>query len=70
MLAKGRAAGIETRGVSHHGFIDSIYFRDPNGYVVELCTKAAHHDAAMDPARNGAREKLQRWTAARARTAA
>jgi hypothetical protein len=38
--------------------------------VVELCTKAAHHDAAMDPAHNGAREKLQRWTAARARTAA
>jgi catechol 2,3-dioxygenase-like lactoylglutathione lyase family enzyme len=66
MLAKGRAAGIETRGVSQHGFIESIYFRDPNGYVVELCAKAADHDAAMDPARNGAREKLQRWTAARA----
>ena len=65
MLAKGRAQGIETRGVSHHGFIDSIYFRDPNGYVVELCTKAANHDAAMDPAHNDAREKLERWTAAR-----
>lgn len=63
MLAKGRAAGIETRGVSDHGFIDSIYFRDPNGYVVELCVKRAQHDAAMDPAHNGAREKLQRWTA-------
>lgn len=65
MLAKGRAAGIETRGISHHGFIDSIYFRDPNGYVIELCAKAALHDSAMDPAFNGAREKLQRWTAAR-----
>ncbi len=65
MLAKGQAQGIETRGVSHHGFIDSIYFRDPNGYVVELCAKAAHHDAAMDPAHNRAREKLQHWTAAR-----
>ena len=31
MLAKGKAQGIETRGVSNHGFIDSIYFRDPNG---------------------------------------
>jgi catechol 2,3-dioxygenase-like lactoylglutathione lyase family enzyme len=63
MLAKGRAKGIETRGVSNHGFIDSIYFRDPNGYVIELCTKREGHDAAMDPATNGAREKLQRWTA-------
>src|SRR5436190_2280910 len=39
MLAKGKACGIETRGVSNHGFIDSIYFRDPNGYVIELCAK-------------------------------
>jgi catechol 2,3-dioxygenase-like lactoylglutathione lyase family enzyme len=67
MLAKGRAAGIETRGVSDHGFIDSIYFRDPDGYVIELTAKRPGHDAAMDPARNGAREKLERWQAARAR---
>ena len=66
MLAKGRAAGIDSRGISQHGFIESIYFRDPNGYVVELCAKAPGHDVAMDPARNGARERLQRWTAARA----
>ncbi len=39
MLAKGRQAGIETRGVSDHGFIHSIYFRDPNGYVIELTAK-------------------------------
>ena len=65
MMAKGKAQGIETRGVSDHGFIDSIYFRDPNGYVIELCAKRADHDAAMDPAHNSAREKLQRWTAAK-----
>lgn len=70
MLAKGRAAGIETRGVADHGFIDSIYFRDPNGYVIELCTKKEGHDGAMDPARNGAREILQRWTAQRREAAA
>jgi catechol 2,3-dioxygenase-like lactoylglutathione lyase family enzyme len=63
MLAKGRALGIDTRGPSDHGMIDSIYFRDPNGYVVELCAKRAEHDTLMDPARNGARAKLQRWTA-------
>ena len=65
MLAKGRAAGIETRGVSDHGFIRSIYFRDPNGYVIELAAKSPGHDAAMDPACNDARDKLDRWTAAR-----
>ena len=68
MLAKGKTAGIETRGPSDHGFIDSIYFRDPNGYVIELCAKRANHDAAMDPAHNGAREKLDRWTAHKAGT--
>jgi catechol 2,3-dioxygenase-like lactoylglutathione lyase family enzyme len=65
MLARGRALGVETRGVSDHGFIDSIYFRDPNGYVIELCAKREGHDRAMDPATNGAREKLDRWTAAK-----
>jgi catechol 2,3-dioxygenase-like lactoylglutathione lyase family enzyme len=66
MFAKGKALGIETRGVSDHGFIDSIYFRDPNGYVIELCAKRPNHDAEMNPATNSAREKLERWTAAKA----
>jgi catechol 2,3-dioxygenase-like lactoylglutathione lyase family enzyme len=70
MLAKGKSAGIETRGVSDHGFIHSIYFRDPNGYVIELTTKLPNHDSEMNPATNGAREKLDRWTAARRRQAA
>ena len=62
MLERGRGRDIETRGVSDHHFIDSIYFRDPNGYVIELCAKRDNHDAVMDPASNGAREKLDRWT--------
>jgi catechol-2,3-dioxygenase len=61
MFARGKAAGIETRGVSHHGFIDSIYFRDPNGYVIELTAKRPNHDELMAPARNGARRKLDAW---------
>lgn len=65
MFEKGRAAGVETRGVSNHGFIDSIYFRDPNGYVIELTCKREGHDAAMDPAHNAARAKLDRWQARR-----
>jgi catechol 2,3-dioxygenase-like lactoylglutathione lyase family enzyme len=66
MLAKGHALGIETRGPSDHGMIDSIYFRDPNGYVIELCAKRPDHDTLMDPQRNGARSTLQRWTDAKA----
>ena len=65
MLAKGKAQGIETRGVSNHGFIHSIYFRDPNGYVIELTAKTPGHDEAMDPKVNDARAKLERWTAAK-----
>jgi catechol-2,3-dioxygenase len=57
--------GIETRGISDHGFIDSIYFRDPNGYVIELTAKRPDHDQRMDPATNGAREILDRWQQAR-----
>ena len=64
MFDRGKAAGIDTRGISDHAFIHSIYFRDPNGYVIELTAKTPIHDRSMDPALNGAREKLDRWTAA------
>lgn len=63
MMARGKAQGIETRGISDHGFIHSIYFRDPNGYVIELTAKMPDHAQAMDPATNGARAKLDRWSA-------
>ena len=61
MFARGKAEGRETRGVSDHGFIDSIYFRDPNGYVIELTAKRPGHDAAMDPRATGARRALDDW---------
>ena len=65
MMAKGKGRGIEVRGISDLHLIDSIYFRDPNGYVIELTAKRANHDAAMDPTTNGARTKLDRWQAAK-----
>ncbi|MGO9005525.1 MAG: VOC family protein [Beijerinckiaceae bacterium] len=61
MFAKGKAAGIDTRGISDHHFIHSIYFRDPNGYVIELTAKSPNHDDAMNPATNGAARKLAAW---------
>ena len=65
ILTQARASGIDTRGIADHGFINSIYFRDPNGYVIELTARTARHATAMDPATNGAREKLDRWIAGR-----
>lgn len=67
MHKKGKAKGIETRGVSDHGFIHSIYFRDPNGYVIELTAKLPGHDRAMNPKTNGAHAALDRWQKARRR---
>ena len=65
-LDKGKAAGIETRGIADHHFLDSIYLRDPNGYVIELTAKRSNHDEALDPSQNGARDKLDAWQAAKA----
>jgi catechol 2,3-dioxygenase-like lactoylglutathione lyase family enzyme len=70
MFAKGKAAGMETRGISDHGFIDSIYFRDPNGYVVELTAKREGHDAYMQAARASAQQVLAQWQAEKATPAA
>jgi catechol 2,3-dioxygenase-like lactoylglutathione lyase family enzyme len=65
MMNRGKSQGIETRGISDHGVVRSIYFRDPNGYVIELAAKTPAHDKAMDPATNGARAKLDGWQAAK-----
>lgn len=61
MLQKGQDMGIETRGVSDHGFIDSIYFRDPNGYVIELCARKPSHNQHLVPDNAQARALLSSW---------
>ena len=63
MLARGKVEGIETRGISDHGFIDSIYFRDPNGYVIELTAKKPNHDEHLHQDNAKARQILDNWTA-------
>jgi catechol 2,3-dioxygenase-like lactoylglutathione lyase family enzyme len=68
-LEAGKKAGIEARGISDHGFIHSIYFRDPNGYVIELTARLPNHDQATDPAQNEARARLDRWQGDKPRTA-
>ncbi len=65
MLQKGRAEGIEVRGPVDHGFVRSIYFRDPNGYVVELTASTGLHGEIMDPALSKPHDALARWQAAK-----
>lgn len=48
------------------GIADSIYFRDPNGYVIELPAKNENHDDAMVPKTNGTRQILDDWKTAKA----
>lgn len=69
MFAKGKAEGREVRGVSDHHFIHSIYFRDPNGYVIELTAKVPGHESVMDPAKSRARDILNDWQAKKPKAA-
>lgn len=63
MLRKAAAADVDVRGPSDHGFIHSIYFRDPNGYVVELAAPAPGREGnGFNPQK--ARERLQQWSSA------
>ena len=61
MFDKGKRIGMETRGISDHEFIDSIYFRDPNGYVIELTAKRPDHDQQIERARTESHAHLARW---------
>lgn len=66
MFDKGKAEGREVRGISDHGFIHSIYFRDPNGYVLELAANVAGKEDGLNPAVNGARSILDAWQSSKA----
>ena len=61
MFEKGKAAGIETRGVADHGFIRSIYLRDPNGYVIELTARSENAEAYAKEAESRAHDALSAW---------
>ena len=62
MMERARALGIGTRGISDHGFVQSIYFRDPNGYVVELAAPSATSlDVPAAEVRESAHLSLKQW---------
>ena len=62
MFSKGKESNIDTRGISDHGFIHSIYFRDPNGYVIELTAKTETPDENHLQLKN-AHAVLKEWQA-------
>ena len=62
MFSKGKESNIDTRGISDHGFIHSIYFRDPNGYVIELTAKTETPDENHLQPKN-AHAVLKEWQA-------
>ena len=65
MFDRGKREGREPRGISDHGFIHSIYFRDPNGYVVELAAPVdTQSESSPELRSNQARDILDRWTSA------
>ena len=62
MFDKGKSSGVETRGIADHGFIESIYFRDPNGYVIELTTPTnAGPEQTLAEKQSIARQALDSW---------
>ena len=65
MLDKARAEEVEVRGPVDHGFVRSIYMRDPNGYVVELTATTGVRQEIMDPTVSKPHEALARWQAAK-----
>ena len=65
MLKKGQAEGREVCGPVDHDFVRSLYFRDPNGYVIELTAPTGTHGEMIAPTVSGPHEALARWQAAK-----
>lgn len=63
VVEQARARGLEVRGPSDHGFIRSHYFRDPDGYVLELTVRTGDHETFERQAPQTARGVLEAWIA-------
>ena len=53
-------AGVDVLGVTDHGFVRSIYFRDPNGIRLELTTDMEDENVSESD-RMQARAALDNW---------
>lgn len=57
-------AGIDVVGIADHGFVNSIYFFDPNGLRLEFTYKT-EGQAYLDAAESEAHVLLAEWTKSR-----
>ena len=69
-VTAAKARNLDVRGPSDHEFIHSTYFRDPNGYVVELAVPTPQAGEVLSSARGKARAQLDAWTERRRNTVA
>lgn len=60
-----RACGVEVLGVTDHGFVNSIYFFDPNGIRLELTVDTPEKQVSKSDLTR-ARQDLDAWTAEKA----
>ncbi len=54
--------GVACQGPLDHGFVQSIYFYDPNGIQVEITARTAQHDAIMAEEQLNADADVNAWT--------
>jgi catechol-2,3-dioxygenase len=57
-------AGVDVIGVTDHGFVQSIYFFDPNGLRLELTARMTGPEQDAEAARK-AHGALRQWTDSR-----
>lgn len=58
-------AGVDFVGPVDHGFMKSIYFKDPNGLNLEIAAIDPEHDSLLAQEKMRAKENLASWTAKR-----
>ena len=56
------ANGVACNGPLDHGFVQSIYFFDPNGIQVEITARTESHDAILAEEGRKAAADLAAWT--------
>ena len=65
MQTRLKAAGVDVIGVVDHGFIQSIYFFDPNGLRLEVTTRT-EPPGFVEKQKAGAHQALRDWQAFKA----
>nr|WP_272800732.1 VOC family protein [Sphingobium sp. AntQ-1] len=55
-------ANIQGIGPLDHDFVRSVYFKDPNGVMLEITYEVAEHESILDREQAHSKEALAGWT--------